>query len=153
MPRYIIKHENKYFEWSSVSEGPTTRALELSSFKKYYELEYGGPAMPGLRDRLERVESHGTSCQLGIDFNELMEISILNGKYKSKIEIFRELGYPYQTVEEWLASDDKIDCRSGNYPPGYVGRYKSIKNSGKIIEICSLIIFLILMYYFIQWVA
>jgi len=78
MPRYIVKiidkKENKtyYLEWSSVVDAPVTPGMDLETFKKYYLKGYGVYSINTLKDRLQRVEKQGTSCQLGSTLDDFI---------------------------------------------------------------------------------
>lgn len=72
MPRYICKINNKYFEWSTVVDAIVTDLMTLDEFKEYYQQQYGKEGMRDLPDRLERVESKGTSCQICDHVNEIV---------------------------------------------------------------------------------
>jgi hypothetical protein len=61
MARVIIKLDDFYLEWSTVSDGPRTCGLSLSEFKEYYLEEYGRHGYRGLEDSLARVEDQGVS--------------------------------------------------------------------------------------------
>ncbi len=64
MPRYIVKLQDYYLEWSTVVDAPVTYGMTLEEFKEYYQQEYGADGMRNLLDRLLRVEAKGTSSQL-----------------------------------------------------------------------------------------
>lgn len=61
MPRYIIKLNDQYLEWSTVVDAPITFGMSLAEFKEHYRSEYGEDGMRCLAERLERVERVGTS--------------------------------------------------------------------------------------------
>ncbi len=63
MPRYIVKLEDRYFEWSTVVDAPVTYPMTLEQFEAYYREEYGRVGMEQLPERLERVERQGTSAR------------------------------------------------------------------------------------------
>ena len=62
MPRYILKLDEWYFEWSTIVDAPVTYGMTLEDFKNHYRFEYGKQGMKGLPARLERVEESGTSA-------------------------------------------------------------------------------------------
>lgn len=62
MPRYIIKLEGKYLEWSTIVDAPVTEPMTLLDFRDYYKMRNGTESMLMLEPRLERVEEKGTSC-------------------------------------------------------------------------------------------
>ncbi len=62
MPRYILKLDKWYFEWSTIPDAPITYGMTLEEFKTYYQNEYGLSGMDALPARLERVEESGTSA-------------------------------------------------------------------------------------------
>lgn len=67
MPRYIVKLDGKYLEWSSVVDAPVTFGMSLEEFKAYYQDAYGRgdpSAASHLESRLERVEATGTSSHV-----------------------------------------------------------------------------------------
>lgn len=86
MPRYILKLDEWYFEWSTIVDAPVTYGMTLEVFKTYYQYEYGNQGMEKLPARLERVEEFGTSAfptqtaKELITFNEAGE----NGENLSK---------------------------------------------------------------------
>ena len=61
MPRYIIKIDNLYAEWSTIVDSPISNFMTLDIFKEYYERKYGAEGMVDLPDRLKRVEEFGAS--------------------------------------------------------------------------------------------
>lgn len=62
MPRYIIKLDGKYLEWSTVVDAPVTEPMNLDDFREYYKMRNGTESMLMLEPRLERVEATGTSA-------------------------------------------------------------------------------------------
>lgn len=72
MPRYILKLDDKYCEWSTVVDAPVTAFMTIGQFKTYYVEEYGSRSLDSLVDRLRRVESHGTSAQFGLSADNLI---------------------------------------------------------------------------------
>lgn len=73
MPRYIIKLNEQYLEWSTIVDAPVTRGMTLEDFKIYYLKSYGELALSELKKRLERVESKGTSSQIYESLDALIE--------------------------------------------------------------------------------
>jgi hypothetical protein len=61
MPRYIIKLEDKYMEWSTVVDAPITYLLTYEQLTEYIKDEYGSQGLNNLSDRMKRVEEHGSS--------------------------------------------------------------------------------------------
>jgi len=61
MGRGIIKIKDAYFEWSTVSDSPTTWGMTLDDFREYVKEEYGQNGIRRLDRRLQRVEEYGTS--------------------------------------------------------------------------------------------
>lgn len=62
MPRYIIKLDDHYLEWSTIVDAPVTYGMTLEQFKHYYKDEYGAEGMRRLGERLQRVDDHGCSA-------------------------------------------------------------------------------------------
>lgn len=60
MGRYILKLDDKYCEWSTVTDSPRTNLMSLEKFRKYYRDEYGADGMSQLQQRMDRVEKTGT---------------------------------------------------------------------------------------------
>lgn len=61
MPRYIVKLNGYYFEYSTIIDAPVTFGMKLEDFKEYYQEKYGLDGMRILDERLDRVEKYGTS--------------------------------------------------------------------------------------------
>lgn len=72
MPRYIVKLDGKYLEWSTVVDAPVTEGKTLEEFKADYQLRYGINSMKELGGRLARVEAKGTSSQIDDSIDELI---------------------------------------------------------------------------------
>jgi hypothetical protein len=76
MPRFICKITDNdqawYLEWSTVVDAPVTFGMSLENFKEYYKDEYGRQGMEELPQRLERVESKGTSAMLYESLEDLI---------------------------------------------------------------------------------
>ena len=65
MPTFIVKLAGKYLEWSTIVDAPVTNGMTLDEFREYYREWYGRAALPGLDERLARVEQTGTSNRDG----------------------------------------------------------------------------------------
>lgn len=61
MGRFILKIEDLYFEYSTVSERPESDPMPLDAFRSYYGERHGSVGLEDLKERLERVEAKGTS--------------------------------------------------------------------------------------------
>ena len=78
MPRYIVKLRDRYMEWSTVVDAPTTYGMTLEEFRAHYEHEYGvaavhgGHNMPPLRERMLRVAQQGTSANFPLTVEQLI---------------------------------------------------------------------------------
>jgi hypothetical protein len=75
MPRYIIKIEDYYLDWSTIVDAPITFGLDLKRFNKYYEEEYGRVGMLNLPERLNRVDEKGTSS---LDYESVEDLIDFN---------------------------------------------------------------------------
>ena len=62
MGKFIIKMEDYYLEWSTITDSPVTFGMALDEFKEYYQAEYGRSGMRDLEVRLERVKEHNSSA-------------------------------------------------------------------------------------------
>lgn len=65
MATYIVKLEDYYFEWGTITDAPLTFGMSLREFQEYYLEEYGRSGYKKLAGRLKRVEEHGTSSRMG----------------------------------------------------------------------------------------
>ena len=63
MPRYIIKLDEKYLEWSTIVDAPVTYGMTEKDFSQYYKEQYGIQGYENdYRSRMERVNATGTSA-------------------------------------------------------------------------------------------
>lgn len=62
MPRYIVGHKGLYFEFSTVSDSPSSYVMTREEFKDWYAKEYGQVGLRELPERMARVDAKGTSC-------------------------------------------------------------------------------------------
>jgi hypothetical protein len=72
MPRFIIKIEDKYFEWSTIVDAPVTYGMTEQELRDYIKEEYGNQGLEGLPDRLKRVARQGTSCLSDCPIDDLL---------------------------------------------------------------------------------
>ena len=72
MPKFIVKIDNFYLEWSTIVDAPVSLGMPLSEFQTWYQAEYGSDGMRGLPDRLARVEKTGTSSFYGETLDDLI---------------------------------------------------------------------------------
>lgn len=61
MPKFIIHHEGFFFEWSTIVDAPTSKAMRRDEFVAWYRGLYGSEGVEQLPARLERAEKYGTS--------------------------------------------------------------------------------------------
>ena len=73
MPTYIVHHEGKFFNWSTIVDAPTSYAMTREKYEKEYLLEYGRKGMEELPERLERAIKYGTSNIRPQSFTELIK--------------------------------------------------------------------------------
>jgi len=92
MPRYIIKLDNLYCEWSTIVDAPVSQLLPLEQFKTYYQRRYGEEGIYELPDRLSRVEQNGISAYFYQTVNDLIRTNRAgkNEKKLSKKQIIKE---------------------------------------------------------------
>lgn len=64
MPRTIIKIKDKYFEWSTVVDAPTTYGMTEKELYEFVRSQYGEEGVKALPARLERVNTKGTSSYI-----------------------------------------------------------------------------------------
>lgn len=61
MGRFIVKIEDKYFEWSTVVDAPVTNGLTREQMEHFCRSEYGNLGMADFEERMKRVEERGHS--------------------------------------------------------------------------------------------
>jgi hypothetical protein len=61
MGQFIVKLEGKYFEWSTIVDGPITNPMSLDELKALVGERDGSRGLADLDSRLERVERTGFS--------------------------------------------------------------------------------------------
>lgn len=72
MPQFIVKLEDRYFDYSTIVDAPVTEPMTLEAYTEHYRTEFGERGMKELPARLERVEKHGTSSQQGETPEEML---------------------------------------------------------------------------------
>lgn len=72
MPRYILKLDDLYCEWSTIVDAPVTAFMPLDKFKAYYRNEYGEDGMRNLDSRMARVDRKGVSSLIHDSPGELI---------------------------------------------------------------------------------
>jgi hypothetical protein len=92
MPRYIIKLDNLYCEWSTIVDAPVSQLLPLDIFTDWYVYRYGEEGRKELPDRLERVEKQGTSAYFKQTVDDLIRGNRAgeNEKHLTKRQIIEE---------------------------------------------------------------
>jgi len=92
MSRYIVKIEDKYFEWSTCVDAPVTPAMDINELKEYIKDEYGRSGLMELPERLERVNKQGTSSHLGETVEDVIlhNMAGKNGEKLTKEEILEQ---------------------------------------------------------------
>lgn len=61
---HIVHHDGWFFEWSTVSDGPTTHAMTRDEICSYLRNRDGFKALIGLPERLDAAAKRGTSSML-----------------------------------------------------------------------------------------
>lgn len=72
MPKFIVKLDEFYLEWSTIVDAPVSLGMPLSEFQGWYQAKYGSDGMRDLPDRLARVEKTGTSSHNGQTADDLL---------------------------------------------------------------------------------
>lgn len=80
MARIILHMNGLFFEWSTISEGPVTRAMDRESFIADYLRRNSGPEALQLDSRMRRAVETGTSSMMGDTIEGLTHIAGLNGQ-------------------------------------------------------------------------
>jgi hypothetical protein len=60
--RFLVKLDDSYLEWSTISDGPCTYGMTLDELREYVRAEQGNEGLRELPRRLARVEAKGTSA-------------------------------------------------------------------------------------------
>jgi hypothetical protein len=61
MPRYIVKLDEFYFEWSTIVDAPVTYGVDRETFIKGYREAYPHEPPGMLDERMRRVDAFGSS--------------------------------------------------------------------------------------------
>lgn len=72
MGRFIMHHEGRFFEWSTVVDAPVTDPMGLEAYKARYREEHGSLGMVDLEGRLERALAKGTSAMGSDTFDDVV---------------------------------------------------------------------------------
>lgn len=75
MPRYTIKIKDLYFHWSTVTDAPVSKGMDLEEYRQWYKDEYG---RQGYRERrfdmmIERLENHAAVSGFGTVLADTLE--------------------------------------------------------------------------------
>lgn len=92
MPRFIIKLDGKYLEWSTIVDAPVSHGMTREKFDDYYRFLYGNEGMKMLPERMSRVETTGTSSHDGESVDDMIDGNRAgeNERELSKEELIRE---------------------------------------------------------------
>lgn len=78
MARVLFKVKDKYYEWSTISDGIVTKAMTLKELKQYYLEEYGRQGFENdFKQRMQRVEKKGVSDHLHESVEDLIGTKLL----------------------------------------------------------------------------
>lgn len=61
MGHFLVKLENRYFEWSTIVDCPVSAPMTLEELKAHVQEEHGANGMRELGPRIERLEENGFS--------------------------------------------------------------------------------------------
>lgn len=75
MGKFIMHHEGRFFEWSTVSDAPATDPMGAQAFVDYYRTQYGVSGLSGLETRMQRAIDKGTSAHGPEDFESIVFIN------------------------------------------------------------------------------
>lgn len=75
MPKFIVHHDGRFFEWSEVIDAPTTRAMTRAEFEAYYRDRHGWEGAERLPERLDRAAANGTSAHTPTSAEDLVSIN------------------------------------------------------------------------------
>lgn len=103
MGRFIVKLDDWYLEWSTVSDAPVTRGMSREDFDAHYRERYGSEGMRELPARMERVDEKGTSSFMYDDAKGTIEYNRAgpNETTATRAEIIeRYCVNPYWLTEE-----------------------------------------------------
>lgn len=74
MTKCLIKIKDKYFEWSTVSDSPTTYGMSEGELRDHIKEEYGNDGIDALPERLKRISINGTSA-IGETLPEIISLN------------------------------------------------------------------------------
>ena len=95
MGRPIVHHNGYFFEWSTVVDAPTTKAMTRQEFKDNYRVWYRN--MDPVDERLDRAEKYGTSYHTPTSAFELFGSYNRAGPQEASLpfeEVLRLVGVP-----------------------------------------------------------
>ncbi len=92
MSNYIIKIQDKYFEWSTGHRMPTCAGMTRDELHLYLLNKYGQNEIDKLPVRLQRVAKTGTSSRNGYTLDQVIQNNRAGFKHTclTKEEIYRE---------------------------------------------------------------
>lgn len=74
MGRFLVHHDGKFLEWSTVVDAPVTFGMSPSELRAYVRDRYGSEGVETLDDRMARAVAHGTSCRApAYSFDDIVE--------------------------------------------------------------------------------
>jgi hypothetical protein len=117
MPRVVCYLDGKYFEFTTVAEGPCTDLMSEEEFTEHYTRLYGEMAatsdhFDGLRARMARAREYGHSQRIGGDPKTLEEFLQSNmGEYRKYNEATDDFDDHWPGMEEfkrqWFSDSDE----------------------------------------------
>jgi hypothetical protein len=65
MPRYAIRIDDYYLEWSTIVDAPISYGMSEEEYRKFFIEEYGRASGHQLEPRMQRIAQYGTSSRHG----------------------------------------------------------------------------------------
>jgi hypothetical protein len=103
MPRYIVKLNNRYCEWSTVVDAPVTPLLTESQLSLYWRLQYGLRG-DDIQEMVATCDEHDyTGWRSGITLDELVKYNRADKQGPlSKEKLIELFTCNDEEIDEWL---------------------------------------------------
>lgn len=112
----IIKLEDYYMEWSTVSDSPRTYGMGFEEFKRYYLKQYGEEGYKDFGARIWRVKKHGSSFVNSVSAEDVIAGNRAgpNGEELTVEETIDAYCYR-RPVRGWIPFEDSWDATWNRY--------------------------------------
>lgn len=106
MPSYILKIEDRYFDWSTIVDAPTSEPMTVEEYRAHYQRLHGSIGMDRLDARLRRTDEKGTSA---MDYDSWEDVVRGNraGPDESELPLSSFVEWVRQAKEHKRGADDR----------------------------------------------